>query len=202
MASVLSESRFQKQLIWSNALLPAFIIAWDAGHKQLGANPIEFVTRSTGVTGLVLLLITLMVTPAQKILGWNWAAKHRRALGLFSFFYAAIHFMTYVVFDRAGELATVPSDVLKRPFIALGMLCFFLMIPLAASSSAAAIRKMGSKTWKRLHQLTYLCAVLAVIHYALIVKSDLRYPLAFAFLTAALLFYRIRRAALELARRS
>ena len=182
---------FHRQLVLVNGLLPAFIILFDAWRGNLGVNPVEFVTRATGVLTLVFLVVTLMVTPLRKLFGWNWLLKQRRLLGLIAFFYGVAHLMTYLVFDRDGQLQTVLSDVYKRPFIAVGMFSFLLMIPLAITSTNAMIKRLGGKRWARLHQLSYVLTVGGVVHYAMLVKSDFTYPALFGFMVALLLGYRV-----------
>ena len=186
-----NDTAFQERLIRLNALLPALLAAWDWKRGQLGANPVEYVTRMTGVMALILLVITLLVTPLRKIFGWNWLLKLRRNLGLYSFYYALAHLATYVAFDRNLSLLSVPGDVWSRPFIAVGMIAFILMIPLAVTSTNAMIKKLGGKRWARLHKLTYIVILGGVVHYWMIVKSDIRWPLFFATVTAVLLGYRV-----------
>ena len=189
--SLQNDTAFQQRLIGLNALIPALLVAWDWKRGQLGANPVEFITRMTGVMTLVFLVITLLVTPLRKIFGWNWLLKLRRNLGLYAFYYGIAHLATYLIFDRNLELASVPADVWKRPFIAIGMISFVLMIPLAATSTNAMIKKLGGKKWALLHRLTYPILAGGVIHYWMIVKSDLRWPLFFALITALLIGYRV-----------
>lgn len=189
--SLQNDTAFQQRLIGLNALIPALLVAWDWKRGQLGANPVEFITRMTGVMTLVFLVITLLVTPLRKIFGWNWLLKLRRNLGLYAFYYGIAHLATYLIFDRNLELASVPADVWRRPFIAIGMISFVLMIPLAATSTNAMIKKLGGKKWALLHRLTYPILAGGVIHYWMIVKSDLRWPLFFALITALLLGYRV-----------
>lgn len=185
-----SDIRFHRQLFLFNGLLPALLILLDAWRGQLGANPVEFLTRSTGVLTLVFLVITLMVTPLRKMFGWNWLLKQRRLLGLYAFFYGLAHLLTYLAFDRDWQLQTVLADVYKRPFIAIGMFSFLLMVPLAVTSTNAMIKKLGGKRWGQLHRLTYYITIGGVIHYYIIVKSDVTYPLLFAAVVALLLGYR------------
>jgi len=189
--TLMADSRFHRQLISFNALLPVLLIVIDGILGQLGANPVEFVTRATGVLTLVFLVLTLLVTPLRKIFGWNWLLKQRRLLGLVSFFYGCAHLLTYVAGDRGWQLLSVPPDVWKRPFIAVGMVSFALMIPLAITSTNQMIKRLGGKRWGQLHKLTYLIVIGGVIHYGMIVKSDLRYPLFFAGVVTLLLGYRL-----------
>jgi len=191
MTSLARDAEFQKRLFFIQSILPLGLIAWDWSWGKLGANPVEFVTRTTGVLALVFLVITLLVTPLRKLLGWTWLARHRRTFGLFTFFYGALHALTYLVFDRALRWSTVPGDVWERPFIAVGALAFLLMVPLAVTSTNAMIKRLGGKAWTRLHRLTYVVAVAGAVHYWMIVKSDIRWPAAFGAAVALLLGYRV-----------
>lgn len=186
-----SDSRFHRQLVVFNGLLPALLILLDAWRGKLGANPVEFITRATGVLTLIFLVITLWVTPLRKIYGWNWLLKQRRLLGLYAFFYGVAHLLTYLAYDRDWQLQTVIGDVYKRPFIAIGMFSFALMIPLAVTSTNAMIKRLGGQRWAQLHRLTYYITIGGVLHYYIIVKSDITYPLLFAIVVAVLLGYRV-----------
>jgi sulfoxide reductase heme-binding subunit YedZ len=184
-------TKFNKILIFVNGLIPLAFLAWDGIRGNLGANPVEFFLRTTGVLGLIFLLITLLVTPLRKIFGWNELIKYRRMLGLYAFFYVCLHFLTYTIFDRSLSISSVLTDIVQRPFIAIGMLAFFLLIPLAVTSTNQMIKRLGGKRWAKLHKLTYPIAILGVIHYWLIVKSDIFYPLIFGLVLAVLLGYRV-----------
>lgn len=186
----MNDSVFQKRLLFVNALLPGLLLCFDGLRGQLGVNPAEFATRATGVLTLVFLVLTLLVTPLRKIFGLNWLQKHRRMLGLYAFFYGCAHLATYLGFDRGWRWDTIAGDVAKRTFIWVGFLSFLLMIPLAATSTNAMVRRLG-KAWPKLHKLTYAIAAGGVLHYYLIVKSDIFYPLIFAAVVAALLLYRL-----------
>jgi sulfoxide reductase heme-binding subunit YedZ len=183
--------RFIKLVIFINSLVPFVLLGWDAYHKRLGANPLEFLTRTTGALTLVFLLISLAVTPLRKALGLPWMVKLRRILGLYAFFYGFLHLTAYIWFDKFFNLKAVAQDVYKRPFVAVGMLGFFIMVPLAITSTNKMIRRLGGKRWNRLHKLAYAAAVAGVLHYWLLVKADTRIPLAFATALAALLGYRL-----------
>lgn len=187
----MNDVKFQKMIVFINALVPLFLLACDAVFGKLGANPIEFFLRTTGVLTLVFLLITLAVSPLRKRFGWNNLIKFRRMLGLFVFFYGALHLITYAVFDKSMNIPTIFADVWQRPFVAVGMLAFFLLIPLAVTSTNGMIQRLGGKNWSRLHKLTYAIAILGVIHFWLIVKSDLFYPVLFALILAVLFGSRI-----------
>jgi sulfoxide reductase heme-binding subunit YedZ len=185
------DARFSKFVIFTNALVPLAMLLWDVYHKRVGANPLEFVTRTTGMLTLVFLTITLAVTPVRKITGLNWLVKFRRMLGLFAFFYGFLHLMTYLWFDRYFNLRSVPGDIASRPFIAIGMLAFFLMVPLAITSTNKMIKRLGGKRWNKLHKLIYAAGVAGALHYWLLVKSDTRIPVTFGFILLLLLGHRL-----------
>ena len=183
---------FIKRVVLVNALVPAVMIGSDAVHGRLGANPVEFVLRGTGIMALLFLALTLTVTPARKLLGVPWLTKLRRMLGLLSFGYATVHVGLYLSLEQGFDLVAVARDLVTRPFITLGALAFGFMVPLAWTSTNAAIRRLG-KRWARLHQRVYLVAVFAVVHYWLEVKADTTRPAIFASVFALLLFYRFVR---------
>ena len=185
------DASFPKRLVLVNALVPLALLLWDGMHHRLGANPGEFATRATGVLALVFLVLSLAVTPLRKALGQPGLVRLRRMLGLFSFAYAVLHLFTYLWFYKAFQWPAILADIGKRPFIMLGMATFLILLPLAATSHNKVIRWMGGRRWARLHKLAYLAGVLAVLHYDLLVKADTRIPLAFAFVVAALLGYRL-----------
>lgn len=187
----MTDTRFSKILIFINALVPLAIMLWDVYHKRVGANPVEFVTRTTGMLTLVFLTITLAVSPLRQITSLNWLVKFRRMLGLFAFFYGFLHLLTYIWFDRFFNFKSVPGDVVSRPFIALGMLAFFLMLPLAVTSTNNMVKRLGGKRWSKLHKLIYITAVAGVLHFWLLVKSDTRLPLTFGFVLLLLLAHRL-----------
>jgi len=187
----MQDVKFNKFVVFVNSLIPLTLLAWDAIWRQLGANPTEFAIRTTGFLTLIFLLITLSITPLRKLTGRNDLIKYRRMLGLFAFFYGALHLSIYFAIDRNLSFTSAAGDIVQRPFIAFGMTAFFLMIPLAVTSTNGMIKRLGGKRWQQLHKLTYLCAIGGVIHYYLIVKSDILMPLAFAAVLAALLGYRV-----------
>ena len=187
----MTEVRFNKTLIWINALVPIALLGYDAVRGQLGANPVEFFLRTAGVLTLLCLLATLAVTPLRKITGNNQLIKYRRTLGLFAFFYGCVHLSTYLVFDRGLSLSGTVFDIGQRPFIAFGMGAFLVMVPLAVTSTNRMIKRLGGKRWQRLHRLIYLTGILGVIHFWMIVKSDVFYPAIFGLALAGLLGYRI-----------
>src|ERR671916_557503 len=181
---------FKKVLVFVNAGVPLLLLLWDWWRGQLGADPLNFVTRSTGTLTLVFLLLTLSVTPARKITGVQWLIRFRRMLGLYAFFYGLLHFLCYLWFDKAFRLGEVVSDVARRRFILVGMLGFFLMVPLAVTSTNAMIKRLGGKRWARLHRLVYVSAAAGALHFYLLVKADTTKPLLFGAALAVLLGYR------------
>ena len=187
----MKDTRFSKLLVFINALVPLALMLWDVYHQRVGANPVEFVTRTTGMLTLVFLLITLAVSPLRQITSLNWLVKFRRVLGLFAFFYGFLHLVTYIWFDRFFNFKSVPGDVVSRPFIALGMLAFFLMAPLAVTSTNKMLKRLGGKRWNKLHKLIYVAGVAGVLHFWLLVKSDTRLPLTFGFVLLLLLAHRL-----------
>jgi len=186
----MNDVRFYKAVIAVNAIIPLALLLIDAYRGRLGANPIEFFLRTTGVLTLVFLLITLAVTPLRKISGWNSIIKCRRMLGLFAFFYGCLHLVTYSIFDKSLGLGAIVDDVAQRPFIAVGMAAFVMMIPLAVTSTNGMVKRLGGKNWARLHKLTYVAAILGVIHFWMIVKSDIFYPALFGLVLAGLFLIR------------
>jgi len=187
----MKDIRFSKLVLFINGLVPLALLLWDYARHQVGANPLEFVTHTTGMLALVFLLISLAVSPLRRITGANWLTKFRRMLGLFAFFYGSLHLLTYVAFDRFFHFTTIPADILKRPFIAVGMTALFLMLPLAVTSTDAMVKRLGGKNWALLHRVVYVAGALGVLHYYMLVKSDVRLPLTFAFVLAVLLGFRI-----------
>lgn len=168
-----------KTLTFVLCLLPLAYYGWGAWHDTLGANPVEAVTRGMGTWTLNLLLVTLAITPLRKLTGWHTALRLRRMLGLFTFFYAALHLTTYLWFDQFFDWDEIAQDILKRPFITVGMAAFVLLVPLAATSSNRAIRRLGGRRWQALHRSVYVIAILAVLHYSWLVKADQAQPLLY-----------------------
>lgn len=157
----------------------------------LGSNPVEKLLHQLGRWGLKFLLITLAVTPLRRWTGLNWLVRYRRMLGLFAFFYTALHFSTYAVLDQGLEIGLIAEDVIKRPYITLGMLALLLLIPLAVTSTRGMIRRLG-KSWMKLHRLVYLIAILGVWHFYWQVKLDTLEALVYALILAVLLATRLR----------
>jgi sulfoxide reductase heme-binding subunit YedZ len=183
--------RYFKPVIFLACLAPLASLAWRAFHAELGANPIEAITHSTGTCTLVFLLITLSVTPLRKLTRQYWLIDLRRMFGLFAFFYGCLHLTTYVWLDKFFDVHEMLADIAKRRFITAGLAGFVLMIPLALTSTKGWIRRLGGKRWQALHRLIYLSAAAGVIHYIWLVKADLRSPLRYAFVLLVLLGYRI-----------
>jgi len=187
----MKDIKFYRLLVFVNALVPLALVGWDWRRGQLGANPLDFVTRTTGTLTLVFLVLTLAVTPLRKWTGANWLVRLRRMVGLYAFFYGALHLAAYVWFDKWFDAAAIAQDVARRRFILVGVLAFTSLVPLAITSTDRMIKRLGGKRWQKLHRLTYLAAAAGVLHYYLLVKSDVRKPLAFAALVALLLGYRL-----------
>jgi len=180
-----------KPLVFAAALVPLAWIAARAFQDDLGANPIETLNRYTGDWTLRFLLITLAVTPLRKLSGWHVLIRLRRMLGLFAFFYACLHFLSWIWLDQFFDFDAILKDVAKRPFITLGFTCFVLLIPLAVTSTNAMVRRLGARRWQLLHRLVYVIAVGGVIHFLWLVKSDITQPLIYGALLALLLGYRL-----------
>jgi len=183
--------RLTKLAIFIAALLPLAALAWRALRGGLGANPIEVITHTTGDWTLRLILTTLAITPLRRLTRQHWLIGVRREIGLFAFFYGVLHFTTYIWLDKFFDLHEIVKDVYKRPFITAGFTAFVLLIPLAVTSTAGWIRRLGGKNWQRLHRLIYASAVIGVIHYIWLVKADVRKPLQYALVLSLLLLYRV-----------
>jgi methionine sulfoxide reductase heme-binding subunit len=179
-----------KSAVFALCLLPFAHLVWGVAYNALGANPVEAVTHSTGWWTLFLLCATLAVTPLRRATGANWILKLRRMLGVYAFFYAALHFTTYVWLDQWFDLAAMAKDVLKRPYITVGFTAFLLLVPLAATSTNAMQRRLG-RSWQRVHRFIYLIAVFGVLHFWWLVKRDVTEPAAFALVLAGLLGVRL-----------
>jgi len=187
----MTDVRFLKIAVFVNALVPLALLLSDLYRKRVGPNPLDFATKTTGMMTLIFLSLTVAVTPLRKIFGINSLVKVRRMIGLFAFFYGSLHLLTYVWFDRLFNLISVGQDVVKRPFILAGMTAFFLMVPLAITSTNNMVKRLGGKSWARLHRLVYLAAIAGVVHFWMLVKSDTRLPLTFGFIVLFLLGYRL-----------
>ncbi len=183
--------QFAKLLILVNGAVPATLLAWDAWHHKLGANPVNFAILTTGMSALVFLMLTMLVTPLRKISGLNWLISFRRTLGLFAFSYACAHFLIFFSLDRSFSVSGTLSEMVKRKYLIVGSTALLVMVPLAVTSTNAMIKRLGGKRWRALHRLAYVAAIAGVIHYYMQVKADVRQPLAFAAMLAVLLGYRL-----------
>jgi sulfoxide reductase heme-binding subunit YedZ len=172
-------------------LVPLAVTCSRAALGALGANPINTALNQFGLLALVFLLASLAATPLKLAFGVTWPLRVRRMLGLFCFFYATLHLLTYVALDRLGELATIAEDLIERPFITVGFFAFFLLLPLAITSTRTAQKQLGFKRWQALHRLSYLVSLLAIVHFVWRVKRDLSQPVLFAAILLVLLIARV-----------
>ncbi|HVC20213.1 MAG TPA: protein-methionine-sulfoxide reductase heme-binding subunit MsrQ [Vicinamibacterales bacterium] len=189
--------RVGKPLVFLTALAPTGWIIWEGVTDNLTANPIQELEHQTGLWLLRFLCITLAVTPLRRLTGWNDLIRFRRMLGLFAFYYGCLHFLTYFCLDQFFNLRAIMADIVKRPYITVGFTGFVLMIPLAVTSTAAMIRRLGGRRWQLLHRLIYVSAVAGVIHYWWSVKADIRSPERYAIAVAVLLGFRLLYAAVK-----
>jgi sulfoxide reductase heme-binding subunit YedZ len=196
-----------KAIVFAAALVPFGHLIWRGFNGDLTADPLVEITNETGIWTLRFVVITLAVTPVRRVTGWNPVIRFRRMLGLFAFFYAMLHFTTYLVGDRFASLdfpdgfiawstfvnlmVSIWEDVAKRPYITVGFIAFVSMIPLALTSTAGWIRRLGGRNWQRLHRLVYLTGIAGVVHYWWRVKADTLHPAIYAVLVAVLLGYRL-----------
>ncbi len=184
-------ARRLKPAVFLTCLVPVAWLAYRAFTGDLGANPIETLSRYTGDWTLRFLLIALAVTPARHLSGWAGVMRLRRMLGLFAFFYACLHFLTYLVLDQFFHWPSIVEDIGERPYITVGFTAFVLLIPLAATSTNTMVRRLGGRRWQALHRAVYAIGVLGVLHFLWLVKADNREPLIYAFFLALLLGYRL-----------
>jgi sulfoxide reductase heme-binding subunit YedZ len=180
-----------KPAVFLACLVPLILLIWAAATEQLGANPLESIRDTTGIWTLRFLIVTLSITPFRRLSGWHTLIRFRRMLGLFAFFYAAVHFLTYVWLDQFFAWGEMLADLTKRRFIMAGYLSFALLLPLALTSTRGWIARLGGTRWRWLHRLIYVSAAAGVVHYFWRVKSDIRRPLAYAVVLAALLMLRL-----------
>ena len=178
-----------RRVIFAAALVPAAALVYGVFTDNLTANPIEYITHSTGNTALAFLIITLSITPLRRLTGRNELIRLRRMLGLFAFFYACLHLSTWVILDWFFDVARMAADVVERPFITIGMATFLLLLPLAVTSTAGMIRRLG-KRWQKLHRLVYVAAFTAIVHFWWVVKADFREPRLWALALSVLLGFR------------
>ena len=180
-----------KSGLFAAALVPFAALVFAGLTGGLGANPVETITHTTGEWTLRLLLATLAITPLRHATGWVWLTRLRRMVGLFAFFYLTLHFATYAVLDASLDLAYVVEDVADRLYITAGFAAFVMLVPLAATSTNAMVRRLGPLRWRRLHRLVYAAGICGVLHYLWLVKADLREPLVHAGILAVLLAARL-----------
>lgn len=179
-----------KACLFILCLMPLAHLAWGFFNDGLGANPVEAITRGTGDWTMRFLLISLAVTPLRVISGITWLLRTRRMLGLYAFFYAALHFTTYLWLDQFFDWPGIARDIVKRPFITVGFAAFVLLLPLALTSFNRAIRWLGGRRWQSLHRSVYAIVILSVLHYWWLVKRDISEPLMYAVILACLLGFR------------
>jgi sulfoxide reductase heme-binding subunit YedZ len=182
--------RWSKIALFVVCVIPVFWLAWRAWNENLTANPIEYITHFTGDWAIRFVVFTLAVTPLRKLMHIPSLIRYRRMLGLFAFFYASLHFLTWFAIDKFFDFHAILADFTKRRFIIAGLTAFLALIPLAVTSTAGWIRRLGGKRWQMLHRLIYVTAIAAVIHYYWLVKSDIRLPLFYGVLVGLELLYR------------
>jgi sulfoxide reductase heme-binding subunit YedZ len=183
--------RVLKPAVFVIALAPFAYLIWGLFYDALGANPVNEFIRETGVWGLRILLITLCVTPLRKLTGWNPIMMFRRMLGLYAFFYSALHLVAYLIFEAELDIVYVIEDAIYRMYITVGWIGLLPLIPLAITSTDGMMRRLGGKRWQQLHRLVYVAAVASVGHYLLLVKADLRDPLLYLVIFLALMLLRV-----------
>jgi sulfoxide reductase heme-binding subunit YedZ len=187
----MTNAQFGKLLIFINAMVPVALLLWDVNTDQTGPDKAAYILHATGMTALIFVMLTLVVTPLRKLTGSSFFMHFRRQLGLFAFFYACLHLLSYLQYQRDWNFPAIVRDVFQNKYIFFGMMAFALMIPLALTSTAASVKRMGAAAWKRLHKLVYVTAICAVIHYLLLVKADRRIPWIFAAVLGVLFALRI-----------
>ena len=185
-------SPWTKRALFVLCLVPAFVLLGRGFTGNLSANPVEFIEHSTGDWSLRFLLITLAITPLRKIFDQPLLTRFRRMLGLFAFIYVCVHLLMYLTFDQMFDPVAIYADVIKRPYITVGTAGLLMMIPLAITSTAAMVRRLGPKRWQLLHRLVYFSTLAGVIHYYWLVKSDIREPAMYGGILALLMLYRVR----------
>lgn len=181
-----------KIAVYIVGFIPAAWLFYEGINDRLGADPMRYLEQALGLWALRFLIASLTVTPLRQLLGIN-LLRYRRALGLLAFYYVALHLTTYLVLDQGLDLAAIWADIVKRPYITIGMATFVILIPLALTSNNAAIRRLGGQAWARLHRLVYVAAIGAALHFLLVVKSWPLEPIVYAAIVLALLGYRLVR---------
>ena len=179
-----------KLLLFLLCLIPLSLLLWDALSQQLGANPVEALLHSSGDWGLRLLLVTLAITPLRKLTGWGWLLRYRRMLGVYAFFYALLHVIVYLWLDRGLSWKEIGTDIVERPYIAIGFAAFLILLALAVTSTRGMMRRLG-KHWSTLHQWVYVAGLFAVIHFLWLVKTDYREPGIYAAIFLILMLFRV-----------
>lgn len=185
-----------KIAVYIVGFVPAVWLFYEGINDRLGADPMRYLEQALGLWALRFLIATLSITPLRQLLNIN-LLRYRRAIGLLTFYYAALHLMTYIVLDQGLDFAAIFADIVKRPYITIGMATFVILIPLAVTSNNASIRRLGGQVWARLHRLVYLAAIGAALHFLLVVKSWPPEPLVYAAIVAALLGYRVLRSLIK-----
>ena len=185
------DAKFTKTIVLVNGLVPAALLVWDAFHGGLGVNEVNYAIRTTGLIGLVLIVLSLLVTPLRRITGWAWPIAARRRLGVLGFSYILSHFLIFYWWDRDGSIGSTFHEIVDREYLWFGFGALVLMVPLAATSLDSMVSRLGAKRWKSLHRLAYVVGIGGVVHYYLLVKSDTRPPLVFAIIIAAAYVFRI-----------
>ncbi len=181
-----------KALVFAACLVPLAVLGWKLFHGTLRPDPVERLTHTTGLTALILLLVSLAVTPLRRLTGFNVLLRFRRLIGLFAFTYVVLHFLIFLVFEHFFSWPSIAEDILERRYITVGFLAFLILIPVAATSTKGWIRRLGGKRWARLHQMVYVAAALAVLHFLWLVKLDTREPVIYASILIGLLAVRLR----------
>ncbi len=180
-----------KVVVWAVCLSPLAMLLYDAWSDDLGANPISYVTNVLGDTTLRILLASLAMTPLRVLFGISWQMTLRRLLGLFAFFYAALHFSVWIVVDHFFDWGQLLADVRKRPYITVGFTALVLLIPLAATSTTRMVKRLGGRTWQRLHRLVYVIGILAILHFLWLAKKGRQEPFYYAAVLVVLLGVRL-----------
>ncbi len=181
--------RFYKVSVFILSLIPMSLLLYNFYIDELGANPFEALTRQSGEWTLRFLFITLSLTPLKKLLNKSWPLKFRRMLGLYTFFYASVHLLTYIWFDQFFDWSEIWVDIIKRPFITIGVLSWFILLPLALTSTKGMKKRVG-RYWKKLHQAVYLVGTLVLLHYFMLVKADYWWPVLYSLIFVALMAFR------------
>ena len=192
--------RWVKAIVFLLCLAPAGYLGWLFYREDLTANPLEYITHFTGRTALIILFITLCITPIRHLSSWNGIIRFRRLIGLFSFFYAVIHLLIYLVFDRGFVFTELGEDIAKRPYITIGFTTWLMLLTLAVTSPQAIVRRLGGKRWRAVHRLVYVAPVLGVIHFTWAQKKDIRLPLLYGLVLGVIFAVRIARWAVGRAR--